>query len=56
MIARRPMFGVWIWSRGITIVLFRRLFQAKLASDELHSQRGDSNRLRLLGLSFKFFG
>lgn len=52
----RPMFGVWIWHAGVTLVLFRRLFQIKRASDEMWSQRNDTRRLRFLGLSVKLFG
>lgn len=52
----RPMFGLWLWHRGVTLVLLRRLFQIKLASDEIWSQRSDARRLRFMGLSVKLFG
>lgn len=52
----RPWFGVWKLKTGITVVLFKYLFQIKLVSDELFSQRYDNSRIRIYGLSVKLFG
>lgn len=52
----RPLFGFWLWRSGVTVVLFRRLFQVKFERDELPSQRLDTSRIRLCGLSVKLFG
>jgi len=52
----RPMFGVWIWRDGITVVLFRKLFQCRTVKGELFSQRNDKARIRIFGCSIKLFG
>jgi hypothetical protein len=52
----RPWFGVFLLARGVTVVCFGKLFQAKLQKDELFSQRNDKTRIRVFGLSFKLFG
>jgi len=51
-----PRFAFWIWRWGITARIFGRLFQVKLRQDELFSQRHDTRRIRIAGLSIKVFG
>ncbi len=53
---RMPRFRLWIWQWGITARLFGWLFQVKLIRDEIFSQRHDTRRIRLMGLSIKLFG
>lgn len=52
----RSCFGLWTGKNIISIRVFYRLFQIKLARDELYSQRCDTRRIRFLGLSIKLFG
>lgn len=51
-----PLFYVWVWRWGITVRMFRRLFQVIPIKRELFSQRHDESRIRIFGLSFKLFG
>lgn len=48
---KKPMFGIWLWRWGMTIRVIGRVMQIKLVRDEMFSQRMDTRRWRVLGMS-----